>query len=581
MKIQGLAILSIIIILPMVILLSQYSDNQISTLRLQNSYDSKLTSATYDAIKVFQLNMSNSSTSDLANSKIRDIKASINTFYNSLASNFNMSGYGESVLKNYVPAVVYTLYDGYYIYSAYKNTLDSNDTFDSETLYQEGDMIYGLKPYIYYSCRYKGTGYDIVINYSLDSYITIHGIINGKEINDAGYLLTGVTGTKNTATGDYTNIKYRGINIVSENSKLGLMQNIYVENDTTGPRQISFGVNQIAGSIFNCQYRKINGVKYYKHPTNRKSDGSDNEVFAIINDEKYIQNQANSSIIDNNDNGWQYYNEALKFKERIQSYGLLGLKSNSAVDSYGNAYSDEIMTKNYQIFGELNATGTYLEDADSDFNAHKMEVIRNSIETNLMTAISNYNKVSTSSVNFAMPKLQDTEWEKITQNVSMITFLQGLNIGGRVYNGYSIVPNNSNEEYVSEDSIYILANDGEYHKVTELGLESKLDGNSIGILNTDFMRKTGEATYKIMGPDGKEVKETLTKTVYYYPRNDLASYTSIISSNGNISTEPVYDYLATPGKETLAQIYYTALGRERYGQYRVANKLEEVQEIFK
>lgn len=91
MKISGLAVLSIIIILPMAILLNSYANNQMKTIELQVAYDSKLQSSTYDAIKAFQLNMSNSSTSDLANSKMRDIKASITTFYNSLASNFNMS----------------------------------------------------------------------------------------------------------------------------------------------------------------------------------------------------------------------------------------------------------------------------------------------------------------------------------------------------------------------------------------------------------------------------------------------------------------------------------------------------------
>ena len=79
MKIQGLAVIAIIILLPMTMILNNYSTNQIKTLQLQISYDSKLQSATYDAIKAFQLNMSNSTTSDLANSKMRDIKASIKT----------------------------------------------------------------------------------------------------------------------------------------------------------------------------------------------------------------------------------------------------------------------------------------------------------------------------------------------------------------------------------------------------------------------------------------------------------------------------------------------------------------------
>ena len=163
MKIQGLAVIAIVIILPMAIILNTYSASQIKTLDLQISYDSKLQSATYDAIKAFQMNMSNSTTSDLANSKMRDIQASITTFYNSLSSHFDMAGYGEDVLKDYVPAIVYTLYDGYYIYSTYNNTLDvkndvtnpSGDEFYSQASYQNGENIYGLKPYIYYSCRYK------------------------------------------------------------------------------------------------------------------------------------------------------------------------------------------------------------------------------------------------------------------------------------------------------------------------------------------------------------------------------------------------------------------------------------------
>lgn len=182
MKLQGLAVIAIIIILPMSIILSSYSQSQIKTLQLQTQYDSKLQNATYDAIKAFQLNMSNSSTSDFANSKMRDIKASVNTFYNSLASHFNMVGYGKDVLQNYVPAIVYTLYDGYYIYSAYDNTLDGNDTFYENAAYKNNEKIYGLKPYIYYSCRYKpNEDSDFVITYSLDSYITIQGTIDRKN----------------------------------------------------------------------------------------------------------------------------------------------------------------------------------------------------------------------------------------------------------------------------------------------------------------------------------------------------------------------------------------------------------------
>ena len=40
---------------------------QISTISLQTEYDMKLIAATSDAIKAFQINTANSSTSDIAN----------------------------------------------------------------------------------------------------------------------------------------------------------------------------------------------------------------------------------------------------------------------------------------------------------------------------------------------------------------------------------------------------------------------------------------------------------------------------------------------------------------------------------
>ena len=107
MKIQNLAVIFIIIVLPISMILTAYVQNQVETLELQVSYDTKLTNATYDALKAFQLNTVNSSTSDLANSKLRDIEASVNTFFNSIATNFNMAGYNQDILQQYVPAIVY------------------------------------------------------------------------------------------------------------------------------------------------------------------------------------------------------------------------------------------------------------------------------------------------------------------------------------------------------------------------------------------------------------------------------------------------------------------------------------------
>lgn len=324
MKLQNLAVIFVIIILPISLILGVYVGNQVETLRYQNSYDTKLNNATYDALKTFQLNTINNSASDIPDSKIRDIEASVNSFFNSIASNFNMDGYNRDILKEYVPALVYTMYDGYYIYSAYTNTLEDKDFITKEeadeqnnkkevyepeiepSTYQDGEMLSGLKSYVYYSCRYKTpAGDDFVITYSLDNYITIKGIINDKLVNDAGYLI-------NNCSGDIDNnsAKYREIDIGTEHLK---------ENIMNSSGEVKEG----------CPYVKINGVKFYN---------DNDEWFSIMNNQELKEsrtfNQENNSAI-------RYYAEAAEFRERVKDYGLEELSTEHAVDETGNPVWDK------------------------------------------------------------------------------------------------------------------------------------------------------------------------------------------------------------------------------------------------
>ena len=65
----------------------------------------------------------------------------------------------------------------------------------------------------------------------------------------------------------------------------------------------------------------------------------------------------------------------------------------------------------------------------------------------------------------------------------------------------------------------------------------------------------------------------------------MASYNSIVNPNGN-ENQNINEYFKNAGSNPssnlykLAQIYYTALGRESYGMYRVTNKLEDIQEYL-
>ncbi len=215
MKIQSLAVIFTIIILPITIVLNSYIRNYVTTLNYQISYDSKLDNATYDALKAFQLNTFNNSSSNYVNSKMRDIEAAANSFFESISQNFNMIGYNNETLKDYIPALVFTMYDGYYIYSLYNNKLDDLtqsqiDANPQASIKGNGEQTYGFKPYIYYSCRYIKDDLDVVITYALDNYIEIHGMKGTAVVNISGYLINDIS--KN-ASGD---ISYRGITISQE-----------------------------------------------------------------------------------------------------------------------------------------------------------------------------------------------------------------------------------------------------------------------------------------------------------------------------------------------------------------------------
>ena len=560
MKIQNLAVIFIIIILPISLVFASYTKNRVETINLQSNYDSKLNDATHDAIKAYQLNnFTNDDTISLTNSKIRDIKASVNTFFNSLSTNFNTLGYTKTTLQNYVPALVYTMYDGYYIYTPLQNTWNTgNDTINSDVKnemseqinsaqdYKDGEKIYDLKPYVYYSCRYRrNDDNDVVITYSLDNYIQIQGKIGGQLVSKYGYLLS-TTNSPSSSKGLYVNndnIKYNGISIDSENN---VKENICT-ND---------GVEEYA-------YIKHNGRKYYL-------DNNNNQLFYVLKGEKVIQNNSeelSAEMVSNNNSAKKYYTEAYEISSYIQNTSFLrDLTTDDIVDvNTGKRYGDDSSIErtyysingNQKIFDFDNSNG--IESETSNFNTHRMDVIKNSIERNLSIAIANFNNYSGVQTDFQMPKLKETDWDKIMSNISLISFFQGANIGGKVYNGYSIVTNTKNEDVVMEDSIYIKKGSGNnsvIYGITDNDLGTDFS-NAIGVFNINTEPRVGS-----------------DESTYYMPVDGTFSYGSIITKNniadnfnGNLS-----EYIINSSND-LKKIYYTALGRERYGIYRLKLKI--------
>ena len=367
MKIQSLAVIFIIIILPISILLSEYLQAQIDTLNLQTLYDSRLTGATYDAVKAFQLNAMNNTSNDISSSKIRDIEASATTFLTSIANNFASSGTSRTEIQGYVPAIVYCLYDGYYIYSPYKNDIrDINIVEEDATYKQNGEKITGVKPYIYYSCKYNN---GIVITYSLDNYITIQGKVGDEYWNKSGYILD-----KAKIEGD--KVTYNGIEI----TKTERLEEYIYDTDKS--------------DIVKYPYVKSNGTKYYYD----SSTDLDRQIFYIQNGKKMYAISTSKEYtyyknkIENNQSAYNFYKKAAEFTQEVKSK-LSGLSFGDAVDVSGLQIRNQDgqgvngLSGVEKIFGGTSDA----ENSDSNFTEHRTAVIRYAIEKNLTTAIANYN----------------------------------------------------------------------------------------------------------------------------------------------------------------------------------------------
>lgn len=486
MKLQTLTVIFIIIMLPIIMVVSQYIKTEISTITLQSEYDTKLNNATYDAIKAFQLNESNSTTENIATEKIRDVNASVNSFYNSMASSMGVSGYTEEDLKGYIPCLVYTLYDGYYIYTSYDNN---------------GQKEYELKPYVYYTEHITGNGVDVTVSYTLDSYIMVAGTIENRYVTKSGYLLS-----------DSQNI----------NESEQLKDNIDYNN------QIYY---QVSYKYLKGENNRIN--KYY-FLNNEWYDYSTTGKLQKVTNQKIIQQLSNST---KDESAEKYIKEAQIFTSWVNQ-NLGNIKSYLKIDSNNNP-----------------------DNYSSAFNEHRRQVIKDSITTNLQATLANYKG---NIDEFQMPELDETEWDKIINNVSLISFMQGLPLKNKYYRGYSVVTNTQSREFVNPNEIYLIDGD-KYHKIT--CKNNKTLTNIKGAYrNTTFVRK--KYTYNNQATNATEDK-------FYYMHNEsnknlTGCYECIVGSSNTYNS--IEEAMNDNNVNNIAkEAYYTALYRERYVNYKSLN----------
>lgn len=544
MKFQYIAVIFVIIILPISLVIGFYTQSQIDIINRQTNYTTKLNGATYDAVKAFQLNTTNSYYSSVSDSKIRDIEASVNTFYNSLMSSLS---YTKSELQAYVPAIVYTLYDGYYIYGKRYNTYSDTEINDSgglidmtiDTQLDDANKYeYGLKPFVYYSCRYfVDSKTDFIVNFTLDNFISIYGNIDGTYESVSGYLINVDDCELNSENKVY---KYKGAEI---------------EETETLKEYLKFNNGESSGVR--------NGEYTYVVYQNQKIYKSGNTYFWYNQGTAHtVENQEIKDAVDRQtQSAIDYYTEAYNF-------------SNWVNDKLGSIRQENIRLSDNSRQLEFTATEPIFEtknqdpeDVASTFNQHRTAVIKNSIISNLITAINSYNG-NISSYEYALPELTEEDWEKVVNNVCVISFMQGMPIGGKYFNNYVVIPNDKNNEFVDVDSIYILTSDGQYHmpNCTELVENSAYQQTIVGgYINTSFEKQTMDGSYYY-----KHVQNSNVQMPY------TACYNCIVNAGGKYDLQN--DIFANETNRIgsydisiLRNSYLTFLAREKYNLYKTNN----------
>ena len=562
MKLQHLAVIFVLIIVPISLVLSSYINTQIKTIEKQTKYTTMLINSTYDAARAFQLNTFNNRFSTLNDSKMRDIEAAITTFYRTLAVNLGMSTYSKYELQQtkdiqtYTPAVLCTMYDGFYIYTKYKNA-----TIDDEGYDEDSDYVYGLKPSIAYSCRYEDGDRDFIVNYTLDNTITVIG----KVKKSSGYGTEYVTKTGHLIAGEITEETDNAITFKMNGNE------ITIGTEPLSEYLILKDVNTEQALLYN--YVIYNNEKIYK-------DESANRYFRYSTE--YTRNYVQGDLTeieaffdgDGKKSAINYYKEGIKFTKWAKT-ALGGISANNAVDA---KFSTN--TGNDNIF-VINDTSNNPLLESSTFNEHRMNVIRYCIEKNLSQAINTYSESAGTGIEYAMPQIEEDKWYEIENNVCFVTFLQGLPIGTKMYNNYCVVANNTNQETVGRDSIYIIDSNKEYHRAGCKKLHKELNNaasSEITIIgayaSSDFERKGISLT----GADANahtQINDFLSTTVtsggvaYFFPQSGCtACYDCIVNMADTYSIDDVVN--GAPGiNDEVRKVYLTALARCRYNLYTI------------
>ncbi len=612
MKLQNMTVIFIIIMIPIIIVTSYYIGLQIKTITMQKNYTVKLQTAAKDSIQALEINTVewNSASSNLADSKRRDVLAAINTFTTSLANGMGIGGAGKGRIQTYIPAIVYTMYDGYYIYSA--SLMKDQDTIEKD---QNGkDVNYGrtqfdnnkikyketssyqyiLKPYSPYSARYvKGEDVNVTVNYTLDNYIRVYGTVNGEYQTKEGYLVVcdsnSNEGVNNVDDGSISGIEYRGAKIKPETLK----ENVYADGKEG---EYPYIYDQYDNKLYWDGSNYFSVDKYNNKVYLQDALPEGDAGFSITNRFRKIsipvKNRQNELTVQkvfqilNPGGGYKFYyeNESGAFVEFTEKTALGDVNQdedysaiNYCVESYvftqwvtknlGNITVDNMISTTEGQYNNVES-GKYIfsineknnPDPENDtayanslLAQHKKDIIINTIEKNLSQATAQAQEMNPN-YEYRLPQLSYDEWEQALSNISIIAFMQGMPIGLKYYNNYAIATSTLNKEFVDPDELYFAGTGDQYYHQRQC--EQATGSDYVGYRSIDYVAKSYEKS-----------DNGTTSTKYYYPHanstnSELECYYCLVNrstynDNGNWKGDLYRNWTDS---------YYNALARERYMQ---------------
>ncbi len=334
----------------------------------------------------------------------------------------------------YIPALLYTLYDGYYIYTPVKQ--------------ENGDYTHEIRPYVYYTKTYTNTNGSktLTINFSLDNYIVVYYYSRDDCYQSrAGYL-------ENPSDTNAEGTKYKGYDITDPDAQ-----------------------------------------KYYK------------EAYEFTN----------------------WFNTVLK-------------NDFASTEAYRNFY--------------ISSSNSPLQDATSAFNDEKVKVIEDSITNNLKQAMDSYSKYS--GKNFRAPILTGVDWDKILNNICVVSFMQDIPVGTSLFNDYAIITSTDNSMYVDDNTLYFTGSDNPniYHRIGCKELKGTITGHNKSEFKLKQLEEDGTITY---------VYQNSAKACYYcVVRASDAGLPS--NASNNVKTA-----------------YYNALAKEKYKLVKISDYVNRSGRITK